>query len=400
MRRFLPLLYVLILTGVSFFFTGCNQNQDENFQAALDDLHTKYGFPGATAAYVLPDGSQGAAAAGLADIEAGKPMTVRSRMLAASIGKTFVGATTIALEHEGLLDLHTPISHWLGSREWFSRLPNHNAITLYHLLTHSSGLPDHVFTEKFASELSQKWKMEQNPFSHEKLISYILDTPPLFKPGEGWSYTDTGYILIGLIIEEAAGQSYYQQIEERFIIPLDLTMTEPSNKRILPGLASGYTDKNNPLGFPSKSTAADGRLAWHPGIEWTGGGLVSNSGDLARWGAALFSGKAMRGDYLNSLLDSVPVNPETSDHRYGAGVSINRAGRFGQVYGHGGWIPGYSSSLRYYADYGVAVAIQINTDSGITDGETPVMREMEDGLAEVVISGILIQAEEAAGHTE
>ena len=176
--------------------------------------------------------------------------------------------------------------------------------------------------------------------------------------------------------------------EERFLIPLDLTMTEPSNKRILPGLAAGYTDKSNPFGFPIKSTAADGRLAWHPGIEWTGGGLVSNSGDLARWGSALFSGRAMPGDYLNRLLDSVPIHPETPDHRYGAGVSINRAGRFGPVYGHGGWIPGYSSSLGYYADYGVAVAIQINTDRDITDGETPVMQEMENGLAEIVISAI------------
>jgi D-alanyl-D-alanine carboxypeptidase len=85
-------------------------------------------------------------------------------------------------------------------------------------------------------------------------------------------------------------------------------------------------------------------------------------------------------------LNSVPTNPDTPDIQYGAGVGFYRTGPFGPVYGHGGWIPGYSSSLRYYPDHGIAIAFQINTDIGIVDDRTPVMREMEARLAEIVIS--------------
>ena len=359
------------------------------FQSALDEARHQYGFPGATAAYALSDGTVGVVATGIADMEAGTPMTVRSRMLAASLGKTFVGATAIALAQEGRLDLDAPISQWLRGRPWFSRLPNHEDITLRQLLAHRSGLPDHVHLDSFAAAVSQRWQAPGNPFPPEALIEFVLGQPPLFEAGEGWAYTDTGYILAGLAIEAATGRRYYDEIQDRFLTPLGLTLTSPSDRRCLPGLAAGYMTVDNPFGLPRKTIAADGRMAWHPGFEWTGGGLVSNSRDLARWGAALFGGKAMSGAYLGELLNAAPVSPDTNDIQYGSGVGIYRTSPFGPVYGHGGWIPGYSSSLRYYPDYGVAIAFQINTDIGIVDDTTPLMQDLEKRLAEIVLSGYL-----------
>jgi len=387
-------LFLLILTGLFSLLKISQLNQstvvtselEKDFQSALDAFQKEYGFPGATAAYVLQDGTVGVVATGVADIEAGTPMTVQSRMLSASIGKTFVGATAVALSREGVLDLDAPVSRWLGDRQWFTRLPNHDTVTLRHLLTHSSGLPDHVHLDSFANKVSRKWREKDNPFPPEALIEFVLDRPPLFKAGKGWSYTDTGYILIGLVIEEATGRTYYDEIEERFLIPLDLTLTTPADRRFLPGLAAGYMAADNDFGFPRKTTTANGEMVWHPGFEWTGGGLVSNSLDLARWGSALFRGDAMPGSYLDELLNSTPINPDTDDIQYGAGVAVYRTGTFGPVYGHDGWIPGYSSSLRYYPDYGVTIAFQINTDIGIVDNTTPVVREKEARLAEVVIS--------------
>lgn len=355
-------------------------------QSALDDAQQQYRFPGATAAYALPDGTVGMAATGVADIEAGTPMTVRSRMLAASIGKTFVGATAISLAQEGLLDLDAPISQWLSDRPWFSRLPNHDDITLRQLLNHRSGLPDHVHLDSFVAAVLRRWQEPGNPFPPESLIEFVLDRPPLFEAGEGWAYTDTGYIVAGLAIEAATGRRYYDELQDRFLTPLGLTLTSPSDRRFLPGLAAGYMAANNPFGFPRKTTTADGMMAWHPGFEWTGGGLVSNSRDLARWGAALFGGSAMSGPYLDELLNAVSISPDTNDIQYGSGVGIYRTSPFGPVYGHGGWIPGYSSSLRYYSDYDVAIAFQINTDIGIVDDTTPIMQDLERRLAEIVLS--------------
>ena len=358
------------------------------FQSELETLHDQYQFPGATAAYILPDGTVEVVATGLADVELKIPMTPQSRMLAASIGKTFVGATVVALAQEGVLSLDDPISKWLGDRPWFSRLPNHDMITLRQLLTHSSGIADHVNVEPFIQAFRENWRATTNPFPPETLIAFVLDRPPLFKAGEGWCYSDTGYILVGLIIEAVTGHSYYEEVTRRFLVPLRLTLTTPSDRFELPGLAAGYLAPDNEFNLPSKTTLRPGVMAWHPGLEWTGGGLVSNSRDLVVWAKALFEGHAMEGRYLETLLQSVPISSEAPDTRYGIAVGIQENGPLGATYGHGGWIPGYCSSLRYYPEYGIAVAFQINTDIGIVDHSTPVIEDMEIRLAEVVMAGV------------
>ncbi len=379
-------LYSLMIIYPPVAEAAATSEYMDGFQAALDAFQKKYDFPGATAAYVLKDGTTHVAATGLADKEAGKPMAVDSRMLAASIGKSFVGATAVALAQEHVLDLDVPLSRWLGDRSWFVRLPNHKTITLRHLLTHQSGLADHVHLKPFAAEVSRRWRNKHNPFTPEELVGFVLDRPPLFEAGKAWSYTDTGYILMGLVIEAATGRTYYEEIKERFLTPLDLTLTAPSDRRMLSGLAAGYMGIENAFGFPRKTIQADGMMVWHPGFEWTGGGLVSNSRDLAKWGASLFGGNAMPGNYLAELLRAVPISPDDSNVYYGAGVGIYKSGSFGPVYGHGGWIPGYSSSLRYYPDHEVTVAFQINTDIGIVDDTTAVVSEMEERLAQIAIS--------------
>lgn len=380
------MIIICFALAVKPFKKALNYSISENFQSALDSFQKQYGFPGATAAYVLRDGTAGTAATGLADIESCRPMTTESRMLSASIGKTFVAATTLALSCEGVLDLDAPVSFWLGERKWFHRLPNHNEITLRHLLTHSSGLPDHIHLDSFANAVSHKWRGKYNPFLPEDLIEFVLDLPPLFEAGKGWKYTDTGYILIGLVIEEATGRSVWDEITDRFLAPLSLRLTTPSYRPILPELAAGYLEADNRFGFPQKTTNENGVMTWHPGFEWTGGGLVSNSSDLALWGWLLFRGSAMSCSYMAELLNSVPISEESADIQYGAGVAIYLTGSYGPVYGHGGWIPGYCSSLRYYSEHGISIAFQINTDIGIMDDSTPVIREMESCFAEIVIS--------------
>src|SRR5690606_348732 len=105
-----------------------------------------------------------------------------------------------------------------------------------------------------------------------------------------------------------------------FLVPLKLDGTTPSNRRELEGLAAGYTSPDNPLGLPPKSTTAPGVMAWNPAVEWTGGGFISTSRDLARGAKALYEGEAMPGDYLGELRRSVPVVPGKMS--YGAGVGI------------------------------------------------------------------------------
>lgn len=354
------------------------------FAAELAAVCEEYRFPGITAAYILPDGTVEGFATGFADIEENTSMTVESRMLAASIGKTFVAATTLVLVHEGALRLDDPVSKWLGDRPWYARLPNHETVTVRQLLTHRSGIPNHVETATFAKAFRKQWQALDEPFQAQQLIAFVLDQPALFPAGEGWRYSDTGYILAGLVIEAASGHPYYEEVSRRFLEPLSLSSTDASDRVDLPGLAAGYLAEDNAFGLPKKTITPSGSMAWNPAVEWTGGGLISNPRDLVVWAKRLFEGDALDGDYLHELLDAASIDDSEPHTRYGLGVGIHDSCPLGRSYGHGGWIPGYCSSLRYYPDYGIAVAFQINTDIGIVDSSAQVVETIESRLAQVV----------------
>ena len=326
-------------------------------------LVSEYDLPGMTVAFVLADGSLSEIAVGMADCETGAAMVPGSRMLAASIGKTFVGATAVCLAEEGRVDLDAPISDYLEKREWFSRLPSGSQITLRHLLTHRSGLADHVKLASFFQGLRERWPMEGPAFTGEELVGFVLDTRPLFAPGKDWSYSDTGFVLAGMILEEVCDRTLYEEVAERFLEPLQLAHTSPSNSRRLPGLVPGYTLRDNPFGFPRKSVACNGHLHWHPGVEDFGGGWVSSAGDLARWGHHLYHGNILPEAAQAEMLKTYPIPASGGTAGYGIAVSYRRTDGLGPTCGHGGWIPGYVSSLRYYSEHGLTVAFQVNSDA-------------------------------------
>jgi D-alanyl-D-alanine carboxypeptidase len=358
--------------------------QEARLASVLEGFHARYGFPGATAAIALPDGRVVTAATGLADVEAGRAMTPVTPMLAASIGKSFVGTTVLALESEGRLSRNDLLSDHLGDRPWYEALPNSEAITIDHLLHHTSGLPDHVHLPEF----QQAWEglVSGLTFDVEDLIGFVTEREPLFEAGQAWAYSDTGYVLLGLVIEEVTGQGWHDAVRTRLLGPLDLSATVPSDRPYLPGLAVGYVDPHNPFGLPERTADGEGRLLWNPAVESAGGGFASTSTDLARWGHLLFGGEAMTHPYLERLLDGVPVDAESPGILYGAGVAIYVDTPRGPVYGHGGWIPAYVSSLRHYAAHGVTVAFQINTDVGIADDTSDLVPALEAALADLAIT--------------
>jgi D-alanyl-D-alanine carboxypeptidase len=314
-------------------------------------------------------------------------MTPDTPMLAASIGKTFVAATVLALESEGLLSRADRVAEHLGHRQWFATLPNAETMTIDHLLHHTAGLPDHVHLPAF----QQAWAdlvTRDGRFNPEGLVGFVSDLDPLFAPGAAWAYSDTGYVLLGLVIEAVTGAPWQEAVQARFLGPLALPQTVPSDRPDLPGLAVGYVAPNNPFGMPARTADAEGQLLWNPAVESAGGGFASTSRDLARWGHLLFGGKAMKEPYLERLLDGVAVDPGAPGILYGAGVAIYEDTPRGPVWGHGGWIPGYVSSLRHYADHGVAVAFQVNTDVGVMDVSSDLVPALEAALADLATGSV------------
>jgi D-alanyl-D-alanine carboxypeptidase len=353
----------------------------------LEEFHVRYGFPGATTAIALPDGTVTAAATGLADVESGRTMTTGTPMPAASIGKTFVAAAVLALESEGRLSRADLLADHLGDLPWFDDLPNAQSINIGHLLHHSAGLPDHVSLPEFRAAWAQMTTADAT-LSPEELTGFVIGMDPLFEAGTAWAYSDTGYILLGLVIEAVTGKSRDEVVRTRFLEPLMLSGTFPSDRRDLPGIAVGYVAPDNPFSLPERTADAEGRLLWDPAVENAGGGLASTSHDLALWGHLLFGGEVMAEPYLDRLLEGVPVSPDTPGILYGAGVAIYADTPRGPVYGHGGWIPAYVSSLRHYADHGVTVAFQINTDAGLLDDSSDLVPMLEAALADLAIEAV------------
>lgn len=360
---------VMLSAGMLMTAGALAQPVDEVFagrvQATLDSLRVAEGFPGATAAVVGRPGTLQAFATGWADRDDSTRMRPEARMLGGSTGKSFVAALVLDLVQRSQLDLDAPIARWLGDRSWFDRLPNADDITLRHLLRHQSGLLDHIHDPAFVEAIRAKIEAEgpSAAIQPETLVSFVLDAEPLFPAGAGYHYSDTNYILAGLIIEAVTGSNYYDVLQHQLIAPLGLTLTAPATRNDLPGLAAGYIQGEVPFGLPSK-VVQDGALVYNPVTEWTGGGLVTNAQDLARWARMLYEGEALSGNYLSELLDAVPKDSTQQarhgpDVRYGLGVTIYST-PLGVAYGHEGWTPGYLSIFAYYPDYEIAVAMQVN----------------------------------------
>ena len=338
-------------------------------------------FPGGIAAFILPDSTVRAFAAGFSDMERAIPMEVDMRMPSGSIGKTYVAATALALANEGKLDLDAKISTFFSGEDWFSRLPNGPDITVRHLMGHNAGIIDHAFdSEAFQAACKNLAADPDTYLAPRQLIEFALDEEPLFPAGEGYDYTDTGYILLGLVIEQASGASFYAELRRLFLDPLGLQLTLPADRRSVPNLAQGYGHSSSELFGTSLKVVGDDGLTLHPLNEWTGGGLFNNPQDLVRWAKALYEGEAIHGDYLDELLQ--PGFRESDELAYGLGVSIAQTPA-GAAYGHHGFFPGYNSQVIYFPDFGAAVALQINSDTThVGDHSMTLANVVLDALAE------------------
>ena len=204
----------------------------QQLQKKLNAFHSAGTFPGATVGIALADGTSFGLAVGLSDVTAKRAMTPNDLMLQGSVGKTYAAAVALQLVHEGRIGLDDKIEKYLGGESWFSHLPNAHDITVRMLMNHTSGLVRYEFNEKFTADLTRQPDKTWKP---EELVAYILDTTAPFGAGKGWDYSDTNYIVLGMIIERVTGSTYYQEMERRILKPLSLRRTVPSDRRSIPG---------------------------------------------------------------------------------------------------------------------------------------------------------------------
>lgn len=363
MRKTIPVLVVcLLLSCVGLGQTASTSKTTAlktALQLKLEEWHKAGTFPGATLGVVLANGESFGLAVGFADLDLKSPMKPNSRMLAGSVGKTFAAATALQLVAEGTIGLDDKIEKYLGSESWFPRLPNAKEITVRQLMNHTSGLVRYEFKEQFTKDLTAKPEKVWQP---AELVAYLLDEKAPFEAGKGWDYSDTNYIVLGMIIEKVTGKKFYDEANARLIKPLKLTDTLPQDGPRLKGVVQGYAGPNNPFGGKD-AMIQDGKFAINPQFEWTGGGYVSTSEDLARWAKMIYEGKAFPPTLLPQVLEGVPAPMLGRVTKYGLCVIIRQT-TAGTSYGHSGFFPGYMTDMMYFPEYKVALAVQVNTSVG------------------------------------
>jgi D-alanyl-D-alanine carboxypeptidase len=244
-------------------------------------------------------------------------------------------------------------------------------------MNHTSGLVRYEFKDEFTKYLTEHPMKVWTP---EERLAYLFDEKPPFEAGKGWDYSDTNYIVLGMIIERVTGKNFYDEANRRVIKPLKLKDTIPQEGPVMKGVVQGYAGAGNPFGGKD-AMIENGKFVINPQLEWTGGGYASTSQDLARWAKMMYEGKAYDPSLLPQVLDGVAAPMLGKETKYGLGVIIRKT-QAGTSYGHSGFFPGYLTDMMYFPDKKFAIAVQVNT-SVPQDLGKPLGRELVE-LAAII----------------
>jgi D-alanyl-D-alanine carboxypeptidase len=299
----------------------------------------KAGAPGAIV-YLRTTTTARAGAAGFADVAAHVTMRAADRYRVASVTKAFVSVVILQLEAEGKLDVDDTIERYLPGV-----VPNGGAITLRELMNHTSGVFDYTEDESFdnaiVSDPSRTW-------TPGELLPFAFSHPPYFAPSANYHYSNTGYILLGLVTEAVAGQPLARSLSERIFTPLGLTSTSfPSAIELDPTFVHGYVN----LG-----TLIDVAPLLSPTFAWAAGGVVSNARDLTLFYRALMTGKLLPRAQLKEMESATTVSGT-----YGLGID-NGFTPCGRAFGHDGNIPGWRNEVLTTASGKRQAVVMVNVD--------------------------------------
>lgn len=291
---------------------------------------------------------------GLANRETKRMTLPDTKFRIGSVTKQFTAAAILKLQEQGKLNVNDALSKHLPG------LPRGDEVTLRHLLTHTSGAPSYTGKPDFTDKVT-------SPIKPEALIDSFKNDPFKFKPGERFSYSNTGYFLLGHIVARVSGKSLGAFLRSEFFQPLGMNDTGVYRNEAPPnGEALGYsyddgglTQKlTKALGFSSGGDTIKRAIDWD--MSWAGGAgaLYSTVGDLHRWNEALFTGKVLSPSSLESALTS---GKTADDEETGYGFGLKFATHRGlKVIGHGGGLHGFMSRVNRYPDANLTVVVLAN----------------------------------------
>ncbi|MGG3495624.1 serine hydrolase domain-containing protein [Peribacillus simplex] len=308
--------------------TSTQRGHNSVKQAMRDTL--QLGFPG-----ILAKTSEGGKtwgyAAGVANLSTKKPMKTDFRFRIGSVTKTFTATVVLQLAGENRLSLDDSIEKWLPGVIQGNGY-NDKQITIRQILNHTSGIAEYS-RSKDADFMDTK-----KSYTAEELVKMGISLPPDFDPGKGWSYSNTGYVLLGILIEKVTGNSYAEEIENRIIEPLELSDTFlPGNSSVIPGTkhARGYSQ-------PDEASEIKDVTYYNPSAASSAGDMISTADDLNKFFSSLLNGKLLKEQQLKQMLTTVSTGRDGIDG-YGLGIYETKLPNGVSIWGHTGGILGFST---------------------------------------------------------
>lgn len=276
---------------------------------------------------------------GTADAEFDVPANELTMFRIGSVTKQFTAAVIMRLVEQKKLALDDELAKYVPDFPYGGR-----KVTIEQLLRHTSGI-------KSYTEITEAWqKVWPLELTHAELLALVNDAPFDFEPGSDWNYSNTGYYLLGMVIEKVAGKSYAEVLLSELCTPLGLARTRyDSNRDLIKNRAQGYSliddhlVNDQPLGMAQPGAA---------------GGIVSTAGDLVRWQMALSSGKVVKPESFERMR-TTSVLPNGRDTHYGFGLMLDEWEGRPRV-GHGGGIFGFNSRLYWLPKEDLHVAVISN----------------------------------------
>jgi D-alanyl-D-alanine carboxypeptidase len=334
---------------------------DDYVQAEIGKRH----IPGVSIAIVQDGKVVRAKGYGMANVELSVPATEKTVYQLASVTKTFTAATIMMLVEEGKLGLDDKISKHLSDlpAAW-------DNVTVRQLLNHTSGIKSYTSVRDF-------FKTARVDYKHRQILDLVAKEPMDFAPGEKWQYNNTGYFLLGMLIEKVTGKTYGDFLDERIFKPLGMSQTRTNDLHaIIPNRAQGYEWNGGVL--------RNGEYV-SPTQPFSAGMLVSSVSDLVKWDAALATEKLLK----KSTLEQMWTPTKTSKGGvadYGFGWQVDKVNGH-RLIAHGGGIPGFSTQISRFPDDKLTVIVLTNSGNGSAGG-------LAQGIAGRIVPGLLKKAEE------
>lgn len=301
---------------------------------------------------------------GLANMEWEIPNQPDTKHRIGSISKQFTSMLILQLVEAGMLKLDTPITTYLPDYP----KENGNKITIHHLLTHSSGIPNYTSFPKFFKYMSR------NPYTPEEFVTVFKDSTLQFQPGEKYKYSNSGYFLLGVLIEKVTGKSYEQVLKDKILVPLKMNNTGyDHHSDILKNRASGYEKEGR--GYRNTNYL-------DMSIPYAAGSLYATVEDLYLWDQALHINKLLSKEYMD-LIFKPHIATNDGHYGYGWGIEKSALGKLAKdsttVVEHGGGINGFNSLIsRIPADKNLVVLLNNTSRTALYEMENKIRKILYD----------------------